>query len=120
MAVFSRILSLFRKDPVEEIQWGEDGFSYVVDSRVKASHTWDAVLAIHAWKDDLWTTDTICLALFVEDSNMTVCEETIGFRDFARFVGEKFMLSDPEWLTNIVQPPFAKNYTVLYDRAERA
>lgn len=80
------------------------------------SFEWSAVRRILAYKLDLITTDDVCLEFCTEDRSYIVDEETVGWSELTAHVSHHFSIST-QWLEKLVQPPFATNTSVLWNRA---
>jgi hypothetical protein len=76
---------------------------------------WFAIERIEAWKADLFTTDDVCVAFCTVDARFIVDEETEGWETLRREMSVRFPIP-PGWFGAIVQPAFATNWTVLWDR----
>ena len=78
----------------------------------------DAVRQIVAFKQDLFTTDLICVAFIVEAENgLIVHEEMPGFKDLFDTLLASFPGLDREWYTRVMHPAFATNKIVVWERA---
>ncbi len=80
--------------------------------------SWDKVRRIVAYKDDLMTTDLICLEFEVEDDLVYLAhEEAPGFEQLCTDMAKAFPAIDPNWLLTVMQPAFVRNFTVLHGKS---
>ena len=96
----------------------EDGFTY----QFKDGHEkikWTAIERLEAYKVDLMTTDEIRMDIVWGAYQFTITEETPGWYQFVERTKKVFPTIPKDWDAVIVQPPFATNFTVLYDRENR-
>ena len=73
------------------------------------------ISSIAAFKRDMLTLDDIWFQLDTEQGHVLVCEEQPGFKDWEAAVCEQFP-AVAGWQQQVVLPPFAENFTVLYSR----
>ena len=95
-----------------------DGFGLNQGDSRLGSVRWEEVDKVLAFKRDLLTSDEVCLAFEIGDSD-TVFElnEGVGsFWDLVARVKEVFPDSEQDWEETVVNPAFAENSTVLYER----
>jgi hypothetical protein len=77
---------------------------------------WSDIDRIEAFKADLLTADDVCLAFIAGAMTYTVDEETPGWQQLGEAIRARFAVH-PNWFATVVQPPFAMNRTILWDRA---
>ena len=80
---------------------------------------WSSVLSVVTWKYDKFTIDEIVLAFEVAERPgelHVVSEDWQGFRDLFAPIEREFGIS-PDWYGEVMQPPFATNHRVLFQRA---
>jgi hypothetical protein len=65
------------------------------------------------------TTDEICLDISTNGWKITYSESVPGWYQFVAKLKQAFPAIPDNWDGQIMQPPFATNYTVLYEREER-
>lgn len=70
---------------------------------------------ILAYKLDLLTTDDVCLEFIVGDESYVADEEMNGWSELTGEMNQRFLILS-SWLENILQPPFATNFAILWDR----
>ena len=95
-----------------------DGFGLNQGDSRLGSVRWEEVDKVLAFKRDLLTSDEVCLAFEIGDSD-TVFEvnEGVGsFWDLVARVKEVFPDSEQDWEETVVNPAFAENSAVLYER----
>ncbi len=123
-AAFEWIEKLFSKqapnnkpDPILVVSG--DGFEAVRHDDVLFRVDLDKVLKITAYKKDLITTDLVCFEIEVsEDAGLQVWlihEELQGFETVDRLF-QKLPGYMPDWRDKVIQPAFAANETVIFDR----
>ena len=79
---------------------------------------WCDVDRITAYKLDLLTYDTICVAFEMgdEDQSVQICEEVDGFENLISHMNNAFPEINPNWHDEVMLPPFVTNFTVLFER----
>jgi hypothetical protein len=79
---------------------------------------WSEVERVFTYKVDCYTYDTIWLAFELrgQDGALHIREEAEGFQELISDLGKAFPEMNPEWYFAVMQPPFAENLTVLYER----
>ena len=83
---------------------------------------WSEVERIFTYKVDCFTSDMIWLAFerSGHDGALHIREEVEGFQDLMLAMGKAFPRINPEWYFNVMQPPFAENLTLLFEREGEA
>ncbi|XOV77761.1 MAG: hypothetical protein ACFHVJ_12480 [Aestuariibacter sp.] len=77
--------------------------------------SWVDVVSIEAYKIDEITTDLVCLDFRLTSGNtVTIHEELLGYNEFLQSMQDSIKLSKPNWMSEIVQPPFKENRTKIY------
>lgn len=108
--------------PFEEVyndlgifKYTNEGFIVELDN---APHTinWSEIDKIVAYKKDLVAYDLVVMEIVVGENALKINEETPGWFQMIIKQKEIFETIPQDWELNIVQPAFAKNYTVLYER----
>lgn len=87
------------------------------------SFSWGSVVTINACQQDLFAVDQICIELEFKDHYFTLHENMKGWKEFLDAVEAKFpgFPTRDGWITKIMKPAFARNYTRLWpiDNKER-
>jgi hypothetical protein len=77
---------------------------------------WNDVTEIIGYKIDLFTYDSVRIRLTLDKQiSVEIDEDQSGFDDFAVELEKRFP-SIKDWRLKIIQPPFARNETLLYSR----
>ena len=95
-------------------QYFEDGFT--VKLKTNRTVLWKEIEKIQGYKLDLFTTDEICLDIFLPETIITISESAEGFMEFLEMLQNEFPSFDKSWYEKIIQPPFATNLTILYEK----
>lgn len=106
------------QEDLGEFVYEEDGFRYPFkehDEKLK----WTDIERIVAYKPDLMTMDELCVELFSGNWKITYSESLPGWYQFVKKLNMAFPSLPDDWDWRIIQPPFATNYTVLYEREDR-
>ena len=112
--IFSNIRQAFRANALS----GDPPISVSPTGFTISGHfvSWRDIQEISAYKIDLLTTDEVRFSLSISSKqDVTVSEEQTGFNEFVTSLVAAFP-SVSGWQTQIVNPAFAPNYTVLYRR----
>lgn len=97
-----------------------EGFSIQFKNGID-SHHWEEIETIFGYKKDLITYDEICMDIFLQDQHViTLTEELPNWIALNEKLTILFPGFDLSWYTSIMQPPFATNLTLLYDRQQRS
>lgn len=119
MSLLSRIRAMFTAAPAEalpppapNIEPMDDGFVFG-DRRIR----WSTVVRIRAYKIDLFAVDCVCLLFeFDADPALEVTEESNGFLSLMDVMLDEFPTMPPHWYDAVLQPPFERNETLLFQR----
>lgn len=100
------------------IQASDDGFEAFWGDRRVESVRWSEVLRIFTYKVDCFAFDVIVLAFELRGRQevLEVSEEVEGFRELISAMDKAFPKGNPEWYFNLMQPAFAWNPTLLFER----
>ena len=100
----------------------DDGFvAFRKDGRTEEVR-WFEVERVSAYKVDCLTYDMIWLAFERRGQReaLHIHEEAEGFQNLMSALGAAFPEINPEWYFNVMQPAFAENLTVLFERVADA
>ena len=82
---------------------------------------WADIETIFGFKEDRFTTDEICMDIFFSDkTSIRLSESTPGWYQFNKRLGNEMPTVSHNWDTEIVQPPFATNMTLLFNKDDRS
>jgi hypothetical protein len=96
----------------------DDGFIFQFKSG-QQKIKWTDIERLIAYKQDLLTTDEICLDIVYNNWQTTITEETPGWYQFIEKTKLIFSSIPKNWDSEIVRPAFATNLSILYQRADR-
>ena len=107
---------------VTRVQPSDDGFTAFWGDGRAVEVKWPEVERVVTYKVDCFTYDMIWLAFERRghDAILRIPEEAEGFKELMSALCEAFPEIDPEWYFNVMQPPFAENLTVLFEREAEA
>jgi hypothetical protein len=105
---------------VNEINFGifmyyEDGFSVRLEKGNRKVH-WSEIEKTEAYKEDLMTTDMVCLDIVLTESVISINEEVNGYEYFIKELEKQFQSIEKGWEWKLIQPPFAKNHMLLFTK----
>ncbi len=95
-----------------------DGFTFQFNTE-QQKIKWADIERLLAYKRDLMTIDEICMDIIFNNGQTTITEETPGWYLFVEKTKLVFPGIPKNWDTEIAQPPFATNLTILYQRKDR-
>ena len=97
----------------------EVGIAIREGRKVVARVRWDQVIRLETYKRDLDTMDEIILEIVYVDAGapltLDVSEDCPGFSDLLDVLPRRFPGVPGDWFQRVRQPPFAPNFTVLYE-----
>ena len=102
-------------DDLGVFHYDEEGFT-IVDEDFKKRLNWIEITQLNVFKVDLFTTDRIDMEIVYGDRCFTISEELPGWYQFVLKTKEIFSTIPKDWDLSIVQPPFAANYTTIYNK----
>jgi hypothetical protein len=79
---------------------------------------WTDIERIVVYKADLLTTDEVCMDITFNGKTIVVTEETKGWDTFINQLKSTLRLNNDNWETLILQPPFAYNLMIIYERID--
>lgn len=106
------------QEDMGEFVFEEDGFRYPFKEHAEKLK-WADIERIVAYKLDLMATDEVCVELFSGNWKITFSESLPGWYQFVKKLNMAFPSLPDDWDWQITKPPFATNYTVLYEREDR-
>jgi hypothetical protein len=118
-------LKIFKSDvrkPAVDFLNSYGPFEYTTDRFINlndrgSSFYWDEINRIVAYKVDLLAVDSICLLIEREKGKaFMINEEDEGWYQFILAIQKRFSI-DEGWLAKVAHPPFARNETILYEKA---
>lgn len=81
---------------------------------------WSDIETIFGFKEDHFTSDEICMDIFFSNKNsIRLTESTPGWYQFNKRLIQSIPTINENWDTEITQPAFATNMTLLYDKNGR-
>ncbi|NNV57157.1 hypothetical protein [Limnovirga soli] len=96
----------------------EDGFIFqMIPAQQKIQ--WADIERLIAYKKDFLTTDEVCLDILFNNRKITITEATPGWYQFIQKTKFIFPGIPKNWDSEILQPAFALNLKVLYQRTDR-
>jgi hypothetical protein len=106
----------------EKLVLTDDGFNLVFKDGSVRGLLWSDVDRINVFKEDLITTDLICME-FLSDRlghSFDINEEVDGFWDVANEVARRFpkAVSRRDWEVEVKRQPFARSPINVYDAAK--
>ncbi|MEM1409052.1 MAG: hypothetical protein AAGG59_19865 [Bacteroidota bacterium] len=95
-----------------------EGFTVELENE-KLTVNWNEVESLIGYKIDLYTSDQICLDIFLVDKHFTISEETLGWYKFQEHLKNDLNIENPDWWIDIATPAFEPNYTTVFDHKNR-
>ena len=95
----------------------DDGLIYPFSDGIQKIK-WAEIERIAGYKTDLMTTDEIRMDIQWKGQTWTLTEETPGWYQLLKRLHDTFPSIPEDWEGAIIQPPFATNYTILYERED--
>jgi hypothetical protein len=119
MSLLSRIRAMFTAPspeslppPAPDIELTDDGFVFG-ERRIR----WSTIARVRAYKIDLFAVDCVCLLFeFDADPALEMTEESNGFLAFMDVMLDELPTIPPDWYDAVLQPPFERNETLLFER----
>lgn len=96
----------------------DDGFIFQFKSEQRKLK-WADIERLIAYKQNLITSDEICMDIVFNNWQTSISEETPGWYQFVEKTKLVFSNIPKNWDTKIAHPPFATNLTILYQRQDR-
>jgi hypothetical protein len=109
----------FRLPNRQQIVCSKDSFSVAVGGRTIFLAGFDEIVRVWAWKRDEVTTDLICMEVEVAGGEaIQLNEDMVGFDVWADCL-VNLPGAVAGWREYVVQPPFERNETLLYERQDQ-
>ena len=116
-----RVLRAKQEPRVIHVQVFEDGFKATSDDGVTREIKWSEIERIYTYKVDCFGYDVIWLAFEVpEQDELHIPEDAKGFEILTAAMNESTPTINSEWYFEVMQPPFAENLTLLFERRGKA
>jgi hypothetical protein len=96
-------------------EYWEDSFTIDLKNG-KRKICWKDIQKLEGYKRDLITIDQVCLDIILNETIITISEDTEGFGPFIEELKKQFPSIDKDWDLKVTEPPFATNLTVLFKR----
>lgn len=96
-------------------QYDEKGFIIQYEDFTKRID-WSDIIQLNVYKKDLVTIDRIDMEIVYGDKYFTISEDLPGWYQFVLRTKEIFPSIPKDWDIQIIQPPFAANYTTIYEK----
>jgi hypothetical protein len=95
----------------------EHGVKFFKDDVEDGGFSWGKVRRVVTYKDDLLTTDLICLEFEVEGGLVYLAhDEAPGFEQLCTDMVKAIPAINSNWFLEVMQPAFEKNFTVLHEK----
>ncbi len=92
----------------------DEGFR--LSNALDKNHRWSDVCRIASYKLDAITVDVVVVEVLVGDESIRVTDDDHGFWIFVEGFETRLLNGQRGWRNKVLQPPFAENYTVVYER----
>ena len=107
------------QDDFGSFSYTDTGFDLTQHKEVR-HYAWTDIETIFGYKEDLMTTDEICMDLFTKDKGViTLTESTPGWFQFNDKLKEQIPAIPQNWDLDISVPAFETMLTLLFDRSGR-
>ena len=121
MQSLKSFINRMRRKPrprIIRVQPSDDGFLAIWRDEHVEEQKWSEVERIITYKVDCYIHDMIWLAFERRghDEAIEIPEEAEGFADLMAALGKTFPEIDQEWYFTVMDPVFAENFTLLYQR----
>jgi hypothetical protein len=111
-------LFTFRREPPHRIEIRDDGFEVTDGAKKISGMRWDDISRVAAFKRDCFSVDMICISLSDGTWEIEVNEDLEGWKALLNALAQNVSNFPPyeQWFMQIAQPPFATNFTLIYQR----
>ena len=118
MFAWLRNSKLARPDSLERITLVDGSVRVLVGDVESSLFRWDQLIAIRAWKQDLFAFDRIWLGFERAGQAEQVCvhEEMEGFDTLVKEMTRRCPELIPDWWSRVALPAFATNHQVIWRR----
>ena len=99
-------------------EYHQDGFT-INFKKISKRLNWTDITQLNAYKSDLLTIDRIDLEIVYGDKHITISEDIPGWYQFVLKTKEIFNSIRKDWDIEIMQPPFATNWRIIYQKDVR-
>ena len=119
MNILLKIKSILNRKSQAEIVSADEVGIFSESGNIKTRLLkWDRVNRIAVYKKDEFTTDLICIEFGLpENMVVTLHEELEGYNSVVQAMHLQFEGIEKDWYSKIVQPPFERNYRVIYEKS---
>ena len=93
----------------------EDGF-VISDEKRSIPIAWAEITKINVFKKDLVIYDLVMMEIVCGESALVIDEESPGWYQFVIKSKEVFPSIPKHWDVEIIKPPFAENFSTIYER----
>ena len=108
------------QEDLGSLAYTDTGFN-LTEHKGVTHYNWSEIETIFGFKEDHFTTDEICMDIFFSDNtSIRLTESTPGWFQFNKRLSKAIPTVSENWDTEVVQPPFATNMTVLFDKSDRS
>ena len=98
----------------------ETGFNLTGHKGV-TNYNWSDIETIFGFKEERLATYEICMDIFFSEKvSIHLTESTPGWYQFNNRLSKAIPTVSENWDTEVVQPPFATNMTLLFDKGNRS
>ncbi len=98
-----------------KFEYEDDGFIFKIKSE-QQKIKWADINRIVAYRQDLLTTDNVCIDIVFNNQRTTISEETPGWYQFVETTKHIFPSIPKNWDSRIIHPAFATDFTIIYQR----
>jgi hypothetical protein len=79
------------------------------------SFSWLHVQRISGFKRELYAADMVCIAFELSETSIEINEEMDGYDFVIASLPKHFVGLEGEWWAKVVFPPFATNWTTIWE-----
>ena len=121
MQIFKNVINKVKRKSaprIVRILTSDDGLDVLWQEGRTEALKWSEVERVFTYKIDCFSYDMICLAFELHGRHeaLHIQEEIEGFQNLMSALTKIFPEINPEWYFNVMQPAFAENLTVLFER----